>query len=235
MRDLYYKPVCYLREDTIEKRIYLVELNDNAYHENLLYDFNLEPGDTFKIYTFNYYLKSSLNEQLILKSIRDTSIFNRSWKIFHFNNNAKWIEGIGSLYGFFHTANSPYGFVLSCYYKDNELMYKWLEVDFFQTCCIFTGIEEKSLPGWVKNIYPSPFQDVLSIDFQVAVFNTIALSVHDITGKKVYYGEHEVIPGNGTIKLQDLGHLPSGIYLLKGRAGDKNFTVKICKGFRQGH
>ena len=230
----FYSRICYLREDKIERKIYLISLNDEDFEEKLLYDFNLDSGDTFDVY--NHY-DPTLDEKLVLKSIYDTTFFDRPWKIFSFHNGVKWAEGFGSLAGFFKTNYSHTdrfttsgGYFLSCYYKNSTLMYQTFEAELFNSCCISTSIENLSLPQWFKRVYPSPFRDKISIDLQTTCTHTIFLSLVDVTGKEMYRVERKVLPGTETFTLENLGHFNPGMYLLKGALdGEKSFAVKVFK------
>jgi len=217
--------IYFLREDTLEKKVYYINLYYENLEEKLLYDFSIHPGDTFIADEFNY------NKSIILKSIGDTMISDQKWKTFIFHNNTIWIEGIGSLVEPFYVTSSPRSFEgLSCYYRNNDLIYQSEYAKDFVTCCIFTGIEVEKLPQWFKRVYPSPFRDKISIDLQTTCTHTIFLSLVDVTGKEMYRVERKVLPGTETFTLENLGHFNPGMYLLKGALdGEKSFAVKVFK------
>lgn len=107
--DIFHETDHYLREDSLEKKIYL--LGEDTTTETVLYDFNLTVGDTFQ----------GLEYQIVLDSITDTiridgadcmghtpPLLNLDHpKIYFFHqlpvnwwnefNPVVWVEGIGSL------------------------------------------------------------------------------------------------------------------------------------------
>lgn len=216
------RSVIFLREDTAAKKVFSVEPYTDIVEEKLLYDFSLLPGDTF---VYDGY------EPLILEEISDTLFIDQACKTYYFNNGAIWVEGIGSLGELLFPTIIPawYFFYISCYYRSGILTYQSEEAIRFGTCCIFTGIENlKSSPG-IKKIYPLPFEDKLTIELQDNISGNMELSLFDITGKKVLEYKGKILPGNKNIALQDLSHLRTGIYLIKGRMGKEYFTMKVSK------
>jgi len=88
----------FLREDTILKKVYINEPYDTP-HDQLLYDFSLQVGDTLQsFYNGNY--------TLVLTSIDTVTLNNGDGtrKRFSFNHNplVNYIEGIGGSQGLFN-------------------------------------------------------------------------------------------------------------------------------------
>lgn len=124
----------YIREDTLEKKVYLHDADDN-----LLYDFSLTKGDTFHVnnYTIGLYdeiLICDSTDHLEMMGVQRKRLFFRPAEIME--HTEVWIEGIGSLYGIL---NSGMGAVawgggsveLICTKKNGELIYQH---DVFQDC-----------------------------------------------------------------------------------------------------
>jgi len=115
-----------LREDSLNKKVYSIQWNNN---EALLYDFNLNPGDTFHIspvYGGGFLTLDSVNTNFnsLLPKLQssctpDSSNCNiNSPKIFYFNNGSIWVEGIGSLSGLLNYKYQNFGciFSLTCHF-----------------------------------------------------------------------------------------------------------------------
>lgn len=76
-------------------------------------------------------------------------------------------------------------------------------------------------------VYPNPVADVLEVRLYSDKSKAVTLSLYDINGRKV--GEKLWSMTNGTNQLKwDMGHLPTGVYLLSIPA-EGIATVKIIK------
>jgi hypothetical protein len=113
----------------------------NEYGEGLLYDFNLEAGDT--AYVTNLYCEEI---QIIIDSVDTVNYFGVDWKRFSLAwSEEYWFEGIGSTCGPFHSSffNCIFDvwFELLCFSENDTLLYiKQGENDCFQ---YFVGLQEK--------------------------------------------------------------------------------------------
>ncbi len=116
----------YLREDTIEKKVYYRQFFH--YPEELLYDFSMEVGDsiTFHGYTDYYWLlqtkqiETFFGKDRLVYYLQGTWTTDRPYVI--------WIEGVGSLAGILKSnANPSLSYMgateLNCYHYNNELLY----------------------------------------------------------------------------------------------------------------
>jgi PKD repeat protein len=89
-----------------------------------------------------------------------------------------------------------------------------------------TGIEEAmKLP--VK-LYPNPVSNWLNIEWNdLSAHQELQLTVYDVYGKPVPTGV--IRPGLENQVAVDLSHLPAGLYLIEGRAGERYFSEKVLK------
>lgn len=126
-----------LREEVSQKKVFLTKISPNRIDEYLLYDFNLEEGDSFEM--INPISPFVQNGGLyILDSIRSKLVFDTtSRKHFYFSPHPEntssmespvWVEGTGSL----SMINAPGGtpdFLgagrLQCHYKNDDVFYRF--------------------------------------------------------------------------------------------------------------
>ena len=113
-----------IREDTNTHQVYFT---DNYINEGLLYDFDLEIGDT--VYVENFYNSESVS--LIVNNIDSIIINGNSRKKYflyseEYHRTEIWIEGIGSLRGILYSGKFPPpggGVELLCSHQDGSLIY----------------------------------------------------------------------------------------------------------------
>ena len=133
----YISKTFWLRENSISQRVYISFLQNNNRKEVLLYDFDLEVGDSIDInnpispFVSNpgYYIVDS-----IINKTLDNGFSHDHFYLSPLSNNineqAVWIEGIGSL----SLINAPGGTPnvngagkLSCYFGDGNIIYSQLD------------------------------------------------------------------------------------------------------------
>lgn len=181
-----------LREEIGERRVYLTLANTSGNSEYLLYDFSLEEGDSFEM--LNPITPFPPNGGMfILDSIRlRTLIDGNDYRHFYFSpsptntisdNNAIWIEGLGSL----SLINAPGGEPdinnvgnLSCFFKNGDPFYT--NLDSIDACNPVLSIFDITQPmdeiqfryGEQANTYI--FQGTKAVQWY---------GIYDITGKKL--------------------------------------------------
>ncbi|MBK8721637.1 MAG: T9SS type A sorting domain-containing protein [Saprospiraceae bacterium] len=75
----------------------------------------------------------------------------------------------------------------------------------------------------LEKIKPNPFENQLSIDFNIPNNDQIVLEIIDITGKKIIQNQYDVISGDNNIQL-NTNDLNKGLYILK--ISNSNITLK---------
>lgn len=193
--------------------------------EGLLYDFNIQAGDTTHIVNF----WSPDSQELICKTIDSISyngLYHKRWT-FEFPGEEwlgaeVWLEGIGSTRGLIYGGQMPADlyFTLLCFHQDETLYY----MDPDATRCFYTnvGIEE---PGKQSDVTlspnPLPKGQLLEIKSKnlidhIAVYNMSGIENRKFTG----------IESKST--NIDLSYLPSGIYLIRlTTTNDITYSRKI--------
>lgn len=203
-----------LREDS-NKVFYLANYSVS---EGLLYDFNIQAGDTTHIINF----WSPDIQELICETVDSISyngIYQKRWT-FGFPG-AEWLEGIGSTQGPVYGGNIPADlyFTLLCFHQDDTLYY----MDPNSTRCFYTsvGIEEFSIQSDVS-MSPNPLQrgQILEIKSKSLIEQIEVYSISGIKNRKFAGTESK----SANI---DLSYLPSGIYLIRLTINKITYTRKI--------
>ncbi|OFY17732.1 MAG: hypothetical protein A2W98_08500 [Bacteroidetes bacterium GWF2_33_38] len=198
----------FLREDTLTQKVYLYDEYLNNYYpecaidgERVLYDFNVQAGDTLKCYVATM---GDCNYSSIVDSVK----YEYGAKVVYFTgdgfiHNHAMFEGIGGSYmggGLFQPILQPEygGFRLECDFVDDSL--------YVGGCADYiTNIEKHNFINKNLLIYPNPTNNKIYfnkiIDEEVLIINTLGKIILNI--KNINSNEINVC------------HLPKGIYYLK--------------------
>lgn len=176
--------------------------------EVLIYDFNLEAGDTFNlVFPLSFTPDWPEFESMIVQEVDSVEFNDGSYRkriVFETENsyslcaeeNLMWIEGVGSnVHPFYPLYDCfEYGIQLDCYINNgNELYGK----------CQYLSVDKYSIVA-VK-AFPNPFFDQINIlDNEHVIVSTALL---DINGNQVANANKS--------ELLNLEYLPSGVYMLK--------------------
>ena len=205
-------------------KIYQISYNQ----EKLLFDFNLEVGDT--IFDFYYYYENIL--MVVADSVSSINLGGENLKqIFvtyycKFNLNLSyndvWVENIGSMSngllnnGCYCLTGCTDAHHLLCYKENDLLLYK---NSHYNTCYKNTlplEVEETKVDKYL--IYPNPTSGILNL--RGFSQNATTIKIHNTIGQQVY--NKEVKPSTNKLQI-DLNHLPKGLYFIDigGFAMDK--------------
>lgn len=207
----------FIREDS-SKKVFLyqtpnMQLNTDT-SEILLYDFNLQPGDTFKINRFNGQLKS------IVDSIEMLNIGGQLRKRFYINRlgygpNLTWIEGIGSSFGLFGNYYIPFEgwHSLLCY---NDSLINYISPE-YNDCIGYNplNINEKA-DNFIIKIYPNPASDYIYIE---NIKEKARIEIYNMSGIIQLTTDAN---GDSNINIRNLS---DGLYLIKIQT-DSNIAIK---------
>ncbi|MEZ4779338.1 MAG: T9SS type A sorting domain-containing protein [Flavobacteriaceae bacterium] len=217
-----------LREDVSAKQIFLTKVNETNNEEYLLYDFSLTEGDIFS-------MKNPITPfpedggDFVLDSIRfRTLVDGNEYRHFYFSpapsntisdNNAIWIEGLGSL----SIINAPGGEPdingvghLSCFFKNGQSFYA--NLDSIESCSPMLSIFDVKKEG--KDIV---ILNPASSNF-VTLINTSSVQlvqVFDIQGRKITSALNN---GSNEINL-DKSLFQENIYFVKAIRNNRTLTT----------
>ncbi len=194
--------------------------------EELIYDFDLVVGDTFRLDYFNELIVTAVFDTMFLdgilrKTIELQNIVIPSWTIW-------WVEGIGDLHGGLYYSYGGLGsFYMVCYGNHSGLVY--LDNDFTQMDCdnavdipvpsSNTNPQETTSPSVL--IYPNPVNT-----------GQIMLDVKNDQGAieaSIYNSSGQFIETLNVTKDEyiDVQHLSSGLYILLLQMEGQNVSKRI--------
>lgn len=218
-----------IRQEEFNKKVYFRRLNTQEFgchsssitpnEDYLLYDFNLEIGDTFVF--------ASQEESEVL-SIDSIELIDGSYrKTFNFNN-FKVIEGIGSDYGLFGRPYFEGGCVLNCFKEEDKYLISGESISYCDSIVIVSNTENLIEENFKFDIQPNPFRDVLRIQGnRTSIDGEFNLLLIDGLGRKCI---NEQMNPFGTIDLE-LSTLTKGFYtlIITNATGQNVFIDKLLK------
>ncbi len=163
-----------LREDILERKVYLLTISPTKTSEFLLYDFSLEVGDSMELLNpvspypllAGYYVLDSI----VSRPLEDLQLYRHFYlspvnSNTQTNENPVWVESVGSLSLINGPGSTPDfngGGELSCYFKDGESRY--LNMDSIQSCYQEHFLSLPELPIETPFLlYPNPSTQSFSI------------------------------------------------------------------------
>lgn len=168
------QPTCFLR--SLDKQMFIRMPGDTI--EMLLYDFNLEVGDTLPV-TYNCYFPSIT--VAAIDSIYTPNGFKKRFTLAGNTWSQYLLEGIGHSRGLIEPLVSPFDctYSLNCYGYNDSSYYPNTNL----SCDAAIGIIEKT--GLIETrIYPNPFSDFTTFYFDKTLKN-VELSLFSVLGEKI--------------------------------------------------
>lgn len=199
------------RDDIINRKVYFLPKSDSV--EKLLYDFNLQIGDTLR--TYNTKGKISQIRVFSLDSILIGLNYRKRWILIGDNTDAEIIEGIGSSYGFSSMLmpiieGHPH---LTCFSEKNKSLYPIFDAE--EGCPLISSVKtiNKSLDF---EIYPNPSFGAFTL---ISKENVLKIEIYSINGQKI-----DPIALDSKIEMTDY---PKGVYYIKVSSNDFTRTKAI--------
>ena len=197
------------------------------YAPQVIFDYNLEPSDTFWVPVFDFPVPDSsdrIDQVILIDSIQmNDGSYRRRWKLENSSQGGMawntclqwddfvWVEGFGGFY--FH----PFYPLVHCFEMSYDLLCFELNGEVIWGDCLFDNIQEPESSG--ISIAPNPFYNVLEIksnDQQIKIaglYNSLGQKISDISINEPL----------------DLTHLNNGVYFLIYRFQEEEFIEKIIK------
>ncbi len=188
-----------IREDVAARKVYFVAAGETT--EYLLYDFNLQVGDSVPGYTQRF---GRYDVVQVIDSVLVGNEYRKRWKV-NTCYNISIIEGIGWSYGI--NVQSPgcntdlADYSLTCFSQNGQTLYP----STVNNCQLITSVAAVDSKRTL-HIYPNPSKGMSSVELTNGTISEI--QVFDISGLLVTTLE----PGGSQI---DLNHLAFGTYLIK--------------------
>jgi hypothetical protein len=201
------------RNDAGVKKVYFVEPGNTM--ESLLYDFDLEIGDTLKGImspVIGYSIVTSLDSILVGGNYRSRINY------YDLYSGGSWIEGIGSTTGLLENLTGPDFFSdLVCYKYNITDLYP----DTISTCDILTQIKKIRIQS-TFSITPNPFHTYATLQAGNEFINS-ELIIYNLFGQQV---KEQTIEKN-SVRIERNG-LSEGIYFYRAmNAKGKTTTGKF--------
>ncbi len=88
--------------------------------------------------------------------------------------------------------------------------------------------ESPTIPLGISNVYPNPTNGSFTIDINVGSTSEtqVSIEISDISGA-VVYKTSKVIPGQGSVQINNTHRFTAGLYFVRITANDFNETKKI--------
>jgi len=213
-------------EDLQNQRVYYVSGSDTQ----LLYDFNLNTGDTFwwndsmiKGFINNHEVYDSIAYAFSIVRSRDSvSLLDQSQRLRlnlsnHFfksdSSDAEywfddlmWIDGIGATIGWYYP-QFGYAFeshsYFSAFFQDTNLLLQWAE-------CYPVGVDE--IKSKDTSVWPNPTDHLLNVDATTAI---LSIDILDLMGKNVGYSIAAVGNKRDLRAEMNVSSLPTGVYVIR--------------------
>jgi hypothetical protein len=181
-----------IREDSANKIVYIVPPSSST--EEVLYDFNLQVGDTIMGYFYN---TISGNREIVqsIDSVLVGGNYRKRWNI-NPNYQVAFIEGVGSTYGVIETL--PGGFVtdlpsisVTCFSQNNMTLYP----NNAGSCNLITSVNSPENSAGKLKVFPNPFStettfyaDKFLSNATLTIYNPqgqVVRQIDDITGRTI--------------------------------------------------
>ncbi len=209
-----------IRQDTTQRKVYYVP--KTASNEQLLYDFNLNIGDTLPP---AYNNSPNTNYVSSIDSLLVGTSYRKQFHISLIGATSSWdsnyvflIEGIGSTFGLTADLYPPFegGCGLGCFIENDSIVY----TNPLANCDMTIGLSEYSNQNILISIYPNPTKGI----FTITSSEMFKCSVYDVFGREVFPFANQSI--RHSTKL-DLSSHSKGIYVVRIKSEGKITSRKV--------
>lgn len=217
---LYHSDMVFMREDSA-KRVYCM----TNWGEVMLYDFNLQIGDTFR------FGNSFFSQYAFVVDNVDSITLMNGEKRKHISLSGgyeEWIEGIGSTHGLFDAFMEVFildmGSSLLCFTENGTQKYQDAN---YQNCFYSSvGIQENKREFTIQ-ISPNPITNKSFISFTINQTQNLKINLFDIAGRHTQTIACTQFK-EGENKMEwNASNLNSGIYFLKIQGENFSKTQKV--------
>lgn len=190
--------------------------------EYLLYDFNLGVGDSVLILNCSFPSDSGYLYVQSIDSVLLNGFYYQRWNFSsYFSTNPQWIEGIGSMSGFFpynsYSCPIQWDNELACFHENNEDIIFNI---FGASSCQTVGLSNLSAYNDFK-LFPNPCNGNFSISLGSGKSNS-TITVYDIMGKIVLTERIAKFQENYSIAGYD-----DGIYFVTVNSNGSRVSQKL--------
>ncbi len=215
-----------IREDTISGKLWYVPVPvpppfTPRDEEILIMDLTLDVGDTFEFYEgISGTVDSVYFSDDGRKIIRFEKIINFSSPTNYWNENVRFIEGVGpNISVLWYDFDNHY---VTCKYDNGELVYVNTNSLFDGCLPLASGLSMELRNSCIVRLYPNPARDVLHVDIDHSLLPTSEITIYNISGvalKQINLQGH-----NHAISLSSLN---KGLYFISIKNGPHRLRHKI--------
>ncbi len=164
-----------IRQSIIDKKVYCILPNESI--EHLIFDFNLQVGDSIPTIPYPCYSKIFISQ---VDSVLIGTTFRKRWS----GSGLVIIEGIGSNWEFFtplcEIIDGATG-LLTCFEQNGATVYP----DSLYNCSLITNINSISINRSSVKLFPNPFHSSMTVSLNVKeatmrIFNSLGEFVREI-------------------------------------------------------
>ncbi len=204
-----------IRQDVAVRKVFIVPSASNT--EQLLYDFNMQVGDTLKGYLSCYYA--------VVKTVDTVLVggsYRKRWLIGGGGYSSIYlIEGIGFTYGLierYPCATDYPDYDITCFRQNGQILYN--PYPYTTTNCeLITSTNSIQNKLFQISFYPNPANDKLNIAIHLEQGQAGSLLVYDLTGKLVL--SHTLNESNDATEISATSLSP-GMYIYKLNVNNDN-------------
>jgi hypothetical protein len=215
-----------IRNDHAGRKTYIIPEGDST--EWLLYDFNLQVGDTLKGYLARHQsaLVGGIDTVISIDSVQVGSTWRNRWNLSN-PYFAYLIEGVGSTYSLVQAIPGPLtvddiNYVFDCFSQNQIPLYPAGAIG----CPVLTDIEEQAEHEVQLVAYPNPAEKLLYLQLPFDCTNQILeVSISGIDGKK--YFQQFVMATQKSIVEITLPDLKSGMYQVQVVSAEKQLQSRF--------
>ena len=214
------KEILYRGED---RKFYVIP--QDSIDEILIYDFDLEVGDTF-VATWGWQIwgDESLEVYDVDSIVTVDGVTRKRISLGNVSSSGTWIEGIGSQNWIFvypgYSGWLDAGYDVTCHFQNEEGIYSH-----FGSFCDFdlvTNTKETKI-STTFDLYPNPTSSILNINFKDLKVNK--MKIIDLSGRIVFQEEID----SEYYNLETHHILESGVFLIQIHTNDGILTKKFVK------
>lgn len=202
-----------VRQDSSTRKVFIIPPTASA--EQLLYDFNMNVGDTAKGYLFSFGLSESIKS---IDSVLVGTTYRKRWNI-NTCYGVSLIEGVGSTYGLIEKSpgclTDMADYSITCFKQDGLTLYP----NGTANCELITPVVSLGRNPNMVNIFPNPSTGSFTIDLDQPM-NIKEIRLADLLGN-VIVQQHT---GNQS-KIQ-INDLQGGAYILIIISEDNKTTTR---------
>jgi hypothetical protein len=183
----------YVRE-TSEKKVYY--RLDASHPDKLLYDLNVQMGDSLLVYTLYNYPSAIFDSMMYHVTGKDSVLIGDTYRTqYHLSlifpgftqEVEQWVDSVGSLYGgMLHNETGKYGgdsYYLLCFFENSVLKY---HEDTYNSCYVVTSIEQVEETPGIVSIQPNPIINTSKIRIQGKYSQSpVLIEFYDSSGRRI--------------------------------------------------